>query len=57
MTLWPDLADSEIYAQPNAAHVPATSDFRAPSRFLASTSIARDIPGLPVAPSCILRVA
>jgi hypothetical protein len=42
---------------PATVDSPVTADFVAPSRFLASTSLVRDIPGLPVAPSCILRVA
>jgi hypothetical protein len=36
---------------------PVAADFVPAARFLASTSIVRDIPLSPVAPSCILRVA
>lgn len=48
------VAPSKVAAAPVS---PATSDFAVPSRFLASTSIVRDIPGLPVAPSCVLLAA
>lgn len=51
MTLWPDLADPEL----EATESPATANLRTASRFLASTSIARDIPGLPVAPAPVSK--
>jgi hypothetical protein len=53
----PDIVPAIVPATADFAGVPATADFVPASRYLDSSSLVRDIPLGPVAPSCILRVA